>query len=596
MRIGLKLTAAFLVIASLVGAAGYIAQRTGWQLQQQLERLSHRAIRLMAVTTEVTVGLYADHLAAHQQILARRRPETGASPPTGGRTRRGQRSGALQTTEEGVAELAELVLSGTSPSLERLQERFARHQELMDQLGGLIDADIDAAEQFLEGPIRRHFENELLPGLVAIRQQAEQESTGGIRSAERALVVADQRRGMLLVATAAISVSIGLFMSRSIGKPLRTLQQAAKDIGRGCLETRVAIRSRDEIGTLAASLNQMVVELQEKTVSKNYVDNIIRSMQEMLFVADSHQRIRLVNPATCSELGYTAADLVDRPLQELFAPDDPCPEEARRSADAHGNECSMQTASGRCIPVHFSAAEMRDEAGGLAGTVCVALNVSRQKETEHRLRASLREKELLLKEVHHRVKNNLQVISSLLSLQAQEIRDPEMIGLFEESQSRVRSMALIHEQLYRSDDLAHIDFAAYIRELVDNLKQGFGSAAARVDFCLDTQAAPLLLDLAIPCGMIVNELVANALKHAFPGDRRGEIRIAFRREDQACRITVADNGTGMSQRQAIGEGSSIGLKVVQALTRQIHGKLDHTCDEGSVFTIRFADPKNLEEP
>ncbi|NQT12287.1 MAG: HAMP domain-containing protein, partial [Planctomycetes bacterium] len=381
MRIGLKLTAAFLVIALLVAAAGYLAQRTGRELKRQMERLSQSAIRQMADTAEVTIALYADQLAAHQEITARSR-------------------GVVESlaAERGVAELTELVRSQTWPSSERLQQELAEYEELMDQFRVLLDEDVDAAERFIEQPIRDHFENELVPRLVAIREQAGRESTEGIRGAERELVRADQRRGILLVAAAAVAVSIGLFMSRSIGKPLGTLQRAAQEIGRGCLDTRVAIRSRDEIGMLAAAINQMAAELREKTVSKD------------------------------------------------------------------------------------------------------------------RLRASLHEKELLLKEVHHRVKNNLQVISSLLSLQAQEIRDPETSRLFEESQARVRSMALIHEQLYRSDDLAHINFGAYVEELVDNLRQGFGSAAAGVDFRLDVEPIPLLLDVAVPCGMIVNELVANALE------------------------------------------------------------------------------------
>jgi two-component sensor histidine kinase len=197
----------------------------------------------------------------------------------------------------------------------------------------------------------------------------------------------------------------------------------------------------------------------------------------------------------------------------------------------------------------------------------------------------------LLKEVHHRVKNNLQIISSLLSLQAQEIRDPEVSRLFGESQARVRSMALIHEQLYRSDDLAQIDFAAYVRELVDNLAQGFGSAASGVHFTLDVEPAPLLLDLAIPCGMIINELVSNALEHAFSGGRAGEIRIAFGREDDAYCITVADDGPGMRRQPVAGEATSIGLKVVEALARQIHGKVDRAHREGTVFTIRFDPPR-----
>ena len=454
MRIGLKLTAAFLVVALLVAAAGYLAQLTGRKLKQQMERLSHSAIRQMADATEVTIALYGDQLDARRQITMAR---------SGGALE--IRSGDPDTTES-----TELASSITRPSLERLRQDFDEYRELMNRFHGLLDEDIDAAEQFLEHQVRDHFENELAPRLVTIREQAEDESTRGIRSAERALAVADQQRGMLLVAAAAVAVSIGLFMSRSIGRPLGTLQRAAQDIGRGCLDTRVAIRSRDEIGMLAAAINQMAAELREKTVSKDDVDNIIHSMREMLIVADANLRIRLVNPAACSELGYATVDLVDRPLQDLFAVDGLFADGELSAPVASGVEGFMQTESGDRIPVHFSAAQMRDEAGRPTGIVCVALNVSRQKDTEDRLRASLREKDLLLKEVHHRVKNNLQVICSLLSLQAQGIHDPKMARLFEESQTRVRSMALIHEQLYRSNDLAHINFAAYVQELVDNFK------------------------------------------------------------------------------------------------------------------------------
>jgi two-component sensor histidine kinase len=479
MRIGLKLTAAFLLIASLVAAAGYLAQRTGGQLRQQMERLSRSAIRQMAVTTRVTIDLYSDQLAARQQIVARR---GGVGDSSAGEAFKGEHeiaqkpvanSGpAVGPREAGrdTAELTELIRFQAPPLSEKLQQEFAKHQKLMDQFRVLLDEDIDAAERFLDEQIGPHFENELLPRLGSIRERAERESTHGIRGVERSLDVADQQRGMLLVAAAIVAISIGLFMSRSIGRPLGVLQRAAQDIGGGCLDTRVAIRSRDEIGALAASLNRMAAELGEKTVS-------------------------------------------------------------------------------------------------------------------------IREKELLLKEVHHRVKNNLQVISSLLSLQTQEIRDPEMIRMFEESQTRVRSMALIHEQLYRSNDLTRIDFAAYVQELVDNLKQGFGNAAARVNFCLDIEPVPLLLDLAIPCGMIVNELVSNALEHAFPKDQPGEIRITFGREDKGYGITVADNGVGMREGLTAGEATSIGLKVIRALTRQIHGRLEHVCQEGTAFTIHFDDPE-----
>jgi PAS domain S-box-containing protein len=586
MRIGLKLTAAFLGIASLVAAAGYIAQRTGRELKQQMERLSQSAIRQMASTTELTVALYAERLAAHESIAPRRRPGGGALEPA--------------PAARSAGELTELARSLEGPSAQELQRELARHQELMDRFRALLDDDADAAERFLEDRVCRHFEEELFPRLRAIRRRAESESTGGIRGAERALVVADQRRGLLLVATAAVAVSIGLIMSRSIGKPLHALQQAAQEIGRGRLDTRVAIGSRDEVGALAASLNGMAAQLREKTVSKDYVDNIIRSMQEMLIVADPDRRIRLANPAACSELGYAADELLGRPLESLLCPHEPHGEEGRSPSEGRSGEGFMQTKSGGRIPVLFSAAEMGDVSGAPAGVVCVALNVSRQKDTEDRLRASLREKDVLLKEVHHRVKNNLQIISSLLSLQAQGIGDRETARLFEESQARVRSMALIHEQLYRSEDVAHVNFAAYVRELIDNVQQGFGGPAARIAFRLDVEPVPLPLDLAIPCGMIVNELVANALEHAFPDDRPGEIRVGFGREGEGYCITIADNGVGMHGGPAPAKATSIGLKVVEALARQLHGRLERADREGTVVTIRFDDPEpkppSAEEP
>ena len=219
----------------------------------------------------------------------------------------------------------------------------------------------------------------------------------------------------------------------------------------------------------------------------------------------------------------------------------------------------MKTASGEPIPVHCSAAEMHNETGDPGGFVCVASNISQRKRRSPAPR-SLEEKELLLKEVHHRVKNNLQVISSLLNLQARELGDPEIARLFRESQGRIRSMALIHEQLYRSSDLARIDFAAYVEDLVGHLEQGLGHKAAPVEFHLDVEPLPLPLDLAIPCGMIVNELVSNALEHAFPDGRAGEIQVMFTQDAAGYCLAVADNGVGIDIDRNDAEPTSLGLE------------------------------------
>ena len=611
MRIGLKLTAAFLSIASLVGAAGYLAHSTTKKVEQHMDRLSRSAIIKVADTTEITVALYASQLAAHARLQAARARLEQASPPVPSADRHGDlqvfRARVMDALdrqnqvvgsvirwaeEQGLGELAEREQSQTLVSLQQLRDEFEIHTQIQDEFLALVDQDPSRAEVFLESRLCEHFENQLLPQLTSYRDRAEQELTQSVRATERAIVVAEQRRGLLIVAAAVGAVLMGLFTSRAIGKPLMELQQAAQEVGRGKFDTRVTPRSRDELGMLAVSINQMAADLQETTVSRGYLDNIIQSMREMLIVVDPDMKIRHVNPATCTELKYEPHDLEGKFFRELFET-----QQFHEQADlpdllAPGIECAMQDRNGLTIPVHCSAAKMSDEDGNLEGYVCVASNISQQKEAEAQLVASLREKELLLKEVHHRVKNNLQVISSLLNLQAKELRDSNTARLFQESQGRVRSMALIHEQLYRSSDLARIDFSAYVQDLIRYLEQGLGSRTASVRFCLDVQPIPLSLDLAIPCGMIVNELVSNAQKHAFPAGHPGEIHVAFARDSNGYALTVADNGVGIQNGLDDSESSSLGLKVVQALIRQIRGELDVSHDQGTRFTIRFTLPQD----
>ena len=605
MRIGLKLTAAFLSIASLVGAAGYMAQRTSKQVEQQMEVLSRSAIVKVADTMEITVALYASQLASHTLMVATRSGQAGDEPARAA-ARHGPVAERLQAvdagldrqrlaaeslirwaTGEGLAEIVQRETNQTLPLLERLEEEFTQHRRLQEEFAALLSENVEQAGRFLNLELCRHAETRLLPLLAEYRRRAEKELTGGIRTTERAMVVANGRRGLLLVAAAVCAVLMGFFVSRSIGVPLGLLQRAAAEVGQGRFDVRVAIRRRDEIGMLAAQVNQMAADLKATTVSRTYLDNIIRSMREMLIVVDPELAVRRVNPAACAELGQTEDQLAGRSLPELFIPDDLPDSGQLLEALSPGMECFMKNASGAPVPVHCSAAEMRNEMGRPEGFVCVASNISRQKRAEAQLRASLQEKELLLKEVHHRVKNNLQVISSLLNLQSREISDPEIAQLFQESQGRIRSMALIHEQLYRSSDLARIDFAAYVEDLVGHLRRGVGRRAAPVTFQLEVQPLPLPLDLAIPCGMIVNELVSNALEHAFPDGRSGEIRVRFTQDADGYHLAVADDGVGIKKDRSDAQPPSLGLRVVEALTRQIDGDLTVRHNGGARFEIRF---------
>jgi two-component sensor histidine kinase len=198
-----------------------------------------------------------------------------------------------------------------------------------------------------------------------------------------------------------------------------------------------------------------------------------------------------------------------------------------------------------------------------------------------------------LQEIHHRVKNNLQVICSLLDLEAETIQDPEARWAFQESQDRVRSMALVHESLYRSEDLARIDMSVYVEQELHYLFAAYGGLGMPVRTQIQVEEVSLGIDTAIPCGLIVNELVTNALKHAFPspqeiGSAEGEIHISLHAQEEGYMLEVSDNGVGLPERQ---QETSLGLHLVRLLTRQLGGTLDVCSGEprGTTYRLRFAE-------
>jgi PAS domain S-box-containing protein len=207
---------------------------------------------------------------------------------------------------------------------------------------------------------------------------------------------------------------------------------------------------------------------------------------------------------------------------------------------------------------------------------------------ERELAASLKEKEVLLREIQHRVKNNLQVIASLHSLQADSIKDPAALAVFQESRNRILSLALVHEMLYHMRDMSRINFHEYIRKLAANVFQSYGIGPERIVLRLDAEPIALELDQAIPCGLIINELISNSLKHAFPAGRRGEIAIGLhRRAPSQVELTVGDNGVGMPKNVDYRRSDSLGLQLVQTLTDQLDAAVEKTNSHGTRFRITF---------
>jgi PAS domain S-box-containing protein len=230
---------------------------------------------------------------------------------------------------------------------------------------------------------------------------------------------------------------------------------------------------------------------------------------------------------------------------------------------------------------------------GKPAVLGVATNISEMKKAEDALKHSLHEKDILLKEIHHRVKNNLQIVSSLLKIQSSYVDDESIKQLFKESQNRVQSMSLIHQKLYQSKDLAHIDFRDYIETVTTHLQHSFGILEDRVRIKIDVHNIVMSIDNAIPAGLIINELVTNALKHAFNGETKGEIYInlAYDEFNYEYWLVVRDNGSGIRSDFDIQKSGSFGLKLVSTLAGQMGGAVEIISRGGTEFRIMF---KNVE--
>ena len=219
----------------------------------------------------------------------------------------------------------------------------------------------------------------------------------------------------------------------------------------------------------------------------------------------------------------------------------------------------------------------------------VVNDITERKKAEDRILRSLKEKELLLREIHHRVKNNLQIISTLLSLQSSKSGKINVEDLYMESQNRIQSIALIHEKLYQSDDLAHINFEAYVKDLVSDLFDSYGVNSSRIKLNLNIEEVTMGIETAIPCGLIINELVSNSLKHGFSSSETGQINVELRKDGEYSLI-ISDTGSPFPEEMDIISNDTLGLELIKNLVIQLDAKLTFKRDIKE-FTIIF---KELE--
>jgi len=400
------------------------------------------------------------------------------------------------------------------------------------------------------------------------------------------------------------------YIAQQIINPISVLAQKVDALSGGQYEPLPA----DQMGpfaemiTLGQSFNRMVAAVAERTEKLVAANQSLRQSEANLARAQriAHlgsyswnlqtneifwsEELKLITGITTEKPSFGMTNAMIHPDDiERFS-------EAERLALEKGQPFDIEyriiRPDGKVRYIHDQAEVIRDETGKAVEMIGTSLDITERKKNQDKIQAALQEKEALLREIHHRVKNNLQVVCALLDLQAETITDPHPREAFEESRNRVRSMAQIHEQLTHNENLAQVNMASYIDELVSSLRVAYGTETVAIQ--IDVSEVTLPFDSVSPCGLLINELVSNALKHAFPANispNQNKIRIVLQhlpKNDQMLELIVADNGVGLPADINLTNPDSLGLTLVNLLIRQLNATLNIERNSGTTFRIVFS--------
>ena len=386
----------------------------------------------------------------------------------------------------------------------------------------------------------------------------------------------------------------GSFFSSPVSRPMgvgRDLYGLKKDgsefpieIGLNPIET--------EEGPMVLSA---IVDITSRKRLEARFRQVVESAPNAMVMINREGAIEMVNAQTEGLFGYERSELLGQPIEMLV------PERFRKAHPGlrgtfFSGPVSRPMGAGRDLfglkkdgsefPIEIGLNPIETDAGSMVLSAIV--DISDRKHKEDSIHAALKEKDVLLGEIHHRVKNNLQIVHSLLDLQSNNISDQIVLGMLRESQNRIRSMALIHQTLYQSKDFARVDFRAFLDSLAPTLISSYGLGSDRVKLTMNASEVQLPINAAIPCGLVVNELISNALKHAFPGDIRGEITVDLSSESPTMvGLAVSDDGVGIAEDFDLAQTATLGLQLVTMLTDQLGGQLEVHHRNPTRFKLSF---------
>jgi PAS domain S-box-containing protein len=349
--------------------------------------------------------------------------------------------------------------------------------------------------------------------------------------------------------------------------------------------TRQLLQERVEVKT--QQLSKKNIELEKLSLVASKTDNSV-------IIADASGRIEWVNDGFTRMVGLSK-EVLGKKIEDIHVYENVEKAISEAIQEKHSKifESQIKRTDGEEMWISSTLTPIFEKGDILKKLVFVDTDITESKKMEQQIIASLKEKDVLLKEIHHRVKNNLQIIISLLNLQSGYIKDEETLKAVREGQNRVRSMALIHEKFYQADELSEIDFGDYTDKLCHFLRQSYGDEDNPIEFNIQAGGVTLDMDHAMPCGMLVTEIVSNSLKYAFPNQRKGRITIEMKKFPQRkILFSVSDDGIGLPDDFNIESSDSLGMQLIGALTKQLDGELVIGTKNGAKFSFTFTYPKS----
>ena len=594
MTLERKIISSFVLLALLLVGIGFLWEFYYTDINNEQFLESKNATLVVDHTNQMEVGLYQTLIylnLIHETRISKDNIKDVRDIPLPSQTKLGYEKG-LEIFHSSSEELKEIIADKPIllEQVYELNQRVILYESLSKDWLEMDEDLITQSNVLFLSSIAPYFLNNIIPKFDEIRQMTINSQDAMIENLDSKL-----KRGKIInyIATVVIliiGVVIALYLYRSIINPLQELSYSVKEVGEGNLDQRVEVSGKDEFSYVANAFNTMAENLQEKTISSAYLDNLMESINEGIFVVDNNGVLKRLNDAGVEMLELDKKDLVGKPISAFFNLIEP----SGPFSETRKEEYQLQTLTDNKVPVLFSESALIED-GVKKGSVIVVRDISELKNAENEIKKSLEEKNVMLAEIHHRVKNNLAVISGLLQLQILQTDSEEVNKVLTESQLRVKSIALIHEKLYGSDSLAYIDYRKYIDDLTQTIKETYQTVNKKITIVTDVENVSLNVNQAIPFSLLINEILVNAYKHAFTEVDKGKISIVITETGKIIKAVITDNGKGLNPKKTEqAKIKSLGFTLMKTLSNQLKGEYsfeNRERESGTIFTLSFKKEK-----